>query len=340
MAVTGLLEDPEAFALVIPTYNGTAFLKRTLDYLREAGFPGLILLSDNSTGAHRDFIPACADSYPELWLETRQYPAAIRFLDKLVDSPEHLDSRSVMLCAHDDFVIVPELDRLVALLEEDSSLAAARGRVAMVELARAPGSATAAPPVASLSPHPMRAYLQDDPVERVLDHIRRYASTFYSVHRRANLIESFRLTEAATKNVVFFQYFSSCLAALQGKIACTDSLFYVRQGHAGSWSGSLKRSRDYEHWPMLITSPAWSQYYREFRDALLREIQRRAPSSMVDPGALDEAFVALVRRSLTGIEEDNAEEAGFLRRLKEAHTGEHAALARVVAFAARYPDTF
>lgn len=338
---TGILEDPDAFALVIPTFNGTVFLKRCLDYLHEAGFPGLILLSDNSSGAHRDFIPGCPERYPELWLETRHYPEDIRFLDKLADSLEQIEARSVMLCAQDDFVVVPELDRLVTLLERDSSLAVARGRVAMTELAREPGAAAAALPAVSLSPHPMRAYLQDDPAERVLDHIRRYSSTFYSVHRRTNLIESFRLTEATTRNVIFFQYFSSCLAALQGKIACTDSLFYVRQGHADSWSGTLKRTRDYEHWPMLLTSPSYSQYYLEFRDALVRAIRRRAPSAPEDlAGAIDEAFTALVKRSLSGIEEDNAEETEFLRRLNEPHSTDHALLGSIVAFAARYPDTF
>src|SRR5262252_9209047 len=148
-AGSGVLEDPDAFALVIPTFNGTGFLTRCLDYLREAGFPGRILLSDNSSGAHRDFVAGCPDRYPGLWLETRQYPAEVRFLDKLADSLEHLPSRTVMLCAQDDFVVVPELERLVTLLEDDSSLAVARGRVAMIELARSPEAG--ARPTASLS---------------------------------------------------------------------------------------------------------------------------------------------------------------------------------------------
>jgi hypothetical protein len=186
----------------------------------------------------------------------------------------------------------------------------------------------------------MRGYEQPDAVERMLAHIERYASTFYSIHRRDYLLESFRVTERATKNVIFFQYLSSSLAALQGKIWCSNQLFYVRQGHGDSWSGRLKNG-DYEHWPMLITSPDFSRYYQEFRMGLANYA---GPQSGVAADAvaqrIDVAALGLFQRGYCNREMDNPEEAQFLKRLHAADSEENRAVKSIVDFALRYTQTF
>ena len=55
-----LIEDPLKFALVIPTYEGTAFLRRCLDYLDSVGYPGQIVLSDDSSGESNSTAPRTA----------------------------------------------------------------------------------------------------------------------------------------------------------------------------------------------------------------------------------------------------------------------------------------
>ncbi len=68
-----------AFSLVvIPTFEGTPFLERTLDYFRDLAFKGRIVLADNSSGEHRKFVAACAGKYPALKLEVLAYPEPIR----------------------------------------------------------------------------------------------------------------------------------------------------------------------------------------------------------------------------------------------------------------------
>ena len=331
-----LIDDPSLFSVVVPTFEGTAYLRRLLDYFRHIGFEGAIVLADNSSGEHRDFVTACPRDYGDLDIEVRQFPPDIRFLDKMTKTLENVDSRFVMLHAHDDFMIPPAVERCVGFLAEHPGYSVARGRVGMIAFARD----SAGNVQVSLIPHPMRGYEADDAGDRVLHHIERYASAFYSVHRREPLIESFQRTEAATKNVIFFQYLSSCISVLRGKVRCLDELFYVRQGHEDSWSGNLKRSADYEHWPMLITSPGFSRYYQEFRACLSALVGETSGTPAAEFGArIDHAALSLFRRSICGEERDNPEEARFIERLEDPASDENRLVNAVVQFAARYGDT-
>jgi glycosyltransferase domain-containing protein len=329
------IEDPDCFVLVVPTLDGTPFLRRTLEHLREIGYPGLIVIADDSSGPHRTFVAAVPAAFPELWLEVHEYAPGTRFLPKLLATFERLRSRYVMLCAQDDFVVPAGLEALVAALDGDPGLVAARGRVARFSLHRTGPEGAAR---VELHRHPMREYLDADPVRRVLDHVRDFAPALYSVHRRDAFARSLRLTDERTQNVIFFQYLSSCITAFLGRIECLDTLYYVRQRHAQSWAARL--GRDYEHWPRLIAAPGYSRYYQEFRQAVLELLGQRDADADALGTALDDAYVELVRRSLCNVGAPNAREDAFFARLSERDTPERAQLAAVVDFCLKYPETY
>jgi hypothetical protein len=185
----------------------------------------------------------------------------------------------------------------------------------------------------------MRAYEHVSPVSRVLQHIRQYASTFYSVHRRKHLIASFAHTEITKQNVIFFQYLSSCLMAYHGKVSCMNELFYVRQGHSRSWSAALKSS-SHEHWPLLITSKDFSSQYQGFKRALLDYVYAGAsPEPQIDR-QVDEAAVELFRRSFCGFETDNPDEMAFRSRIDDPVSKENQTLRSIVGFALQYPEAY
>jgi len=331
------IEKPAVFSVVVPTFEGTPFLRRMLDYFRHIAFEGAIVLSDNSSGEHRQFVADCPGQYGDLDLEVMQFPPEVRFLDKMSQTLAKIDSRLVMLHAHDDFMVPSVVDRCVGFLAENPDYSVARGRVAMIALSRAEDTNVQV----SLVPHPMRGYADDAPAARVLHHIERYTSTFYSVHRREPLLESFQRTEAATKNVIFFQYLSSCISVLRGKVYCLDELFYVRQGHADSWSGRLKNSAGYEHWPMLITSPDFSRYYHEFRNVLADLVEDVCGTPAGEyRAAIDQAAIGLFKRSLGGQEGENVEEVRFLQQLEDVTTDDSRRLQSVIKFAVKYGDTY
>ena len=334
-----LIEDPLKFALVIPTYEGTAFLRRCLDYLDSVGYPGQIVLSDDSSGEHRQFVQSCAERHPRLCLEAFLYPHPTRFLVKLCDTLDKLSAHYVMLCGQDDFVIAATLERLVQLLEARPELSAARGRIARFHVSRNDAEGGAGSVTLQYLRHPQRAYLDDDPVERVLGHLREYSPTLYSVQRRKAALESFRETEAATKNVVFFQYLASCITAQLGKIDCVDEMYFARQAHAQSWAAKLQR--DYEHFPMLLSSPNYSRYYLEFRGALAARLGQHAASDEQSlEHRIDVAYLNLVRRSLCLTEARSAPDEEFFTRLGNQSSHESAQLKIIVECVVRHPQSY
>ncbi|MDX1376289.1 MAG: TIGR00180 family glycosyltransferase [Burkholderiales bacterium] len=333
------IDDADCFALLVPTYQGTPFVRRLLEFLDAENYPGHVVLTDNSRGEDRAFVESCPARYPGLWLDVQCYDFDIGFLDKLARTLERLEARNVMLCGQDDFVVPQTVEKLLALIESDPGLSCVRGRVARF-LLRPVAQAGSKPAVrVHLNNYPMLPYEDADPLARVLAHLQAYTSTLYALHRRDRLLECFRFTDAATRNVIFWQYLSSCVTVAQGRVACLDELFLARQIHKRSWSAT---ATDDEHWPLLVTSPNYSTYYQGFRSALIDFLRGRA--GVADDATLgariDRGFVELFRRVFCGTSQTDAANKAFFARLQTAGTVEEKLMSRVTQFTLRYGDTY
>ena len=329
-----LIDDADAFVLLVPTYQGTAFLRRLLEFLKAEHYPGCIVLSDNSGGPHREFVRSCPTRYPELWLEVQEYETNIGFVDKLVRSLAALRARFVLLCGQDDFVAQEGVQTLLHRIDSDAGLACVRGHVARFRLRALDTQGPQKAAAVDFNKHPMLAYSQAEPLARVLAHLRSYTSTLYSVHRRELLLEAMRRTDAATRNVVFWQYLSSCLTVASGRVECVDCLFLARQIHADSWSASLVG--DNEHWPLLITSAKYSDYYQQFRAALITVVDASAEAG----AQIDQAYLSLARRALCRTTDTDSGSDAFFSRLQTPGTPENARVNAMAAFALAYEGTY
>jgi glycosyltransferase domain-containing protein len=267
------------------------------------------------------------------------YEPGIGFLDKLARTLERLEARFVMLCGQDDYVVPEGVEKLLEALQADAGLSCIRGRVARFHLRPLERDGAWAASV-ELNKHPMLAYEEPRPVDRVLAHLRAYTSTLYSVHRREALLESLRVTDAATRNVVFWQYLSSCLTAALGRVGCLDELFLARQIHGRSWSASLHG--DSEHWPLLVTSPRYSAYYGEFRAALAGFLARQpgcGDAAELAP-QIDAAFVSLVARVFCRTSHSDAGNDAFFARLQAPGSAENARINALASFALPHVETY
>lgn len=335
-----LIDDPGSFCLLVPTYQGTPFLQRLLDFLKAESYPGYIALSDNSSGEHLDFVRACPGRYPELWLEIQEYAPDTGFVDKLARSIARIEARYVMLCGQDDYIVPEGVEQLLQRIDADAGLACVRGRVARFQLRPLANAGAERAAAVDLNKHPMLPYEDADPVRRVLAHMRAYTSTLYSLHRRVPLLESLRRTDSATRNVVFFQYLSSCITVALGRVSCLDTLFLARQIHGQSWSASL--AGDNEHWPLLLTSPKYSDYYLQFRGALIRLLAERpgAPNPAALGAEIDQAYLSLARRALCRTSDSDAGNDAFFVRLQTPGTPENARINGLARFTLPYEGTY
>ena len=335
-----LIDDAKKFNLVVPNYDGSAHLKRCLAYLDEVNYRGLIVIADSSHEQQRKFVKSCPETYPNLKLQILYFEPETRYIDKVHLTLESLEAQYVMVGANDDFVIPEAIERMTNFLDAHPEYSSARGRVPMFHLGRIKGAGGNSEIQLTLLTYPMRSYEQDDASERLLAHIRNFATTLNSIHRRENFTFCCRYTIEHTKNTIFEQYLSSAMAAVQGKILCSDEVYYVRQGHANSVAAKMKQG-DYEHWPMLFASPHYSRYYLEFRGALCEYLGPQSQFGAERLGKeIDDAYIYLLRRSFCGKEPLNPQEAKFQEKLKSSKTPEHELFMRCVNFTVRYPDTF
>ncbi len=326
-----LINDPAIFTLLIPTFNGTPFLIRTLDYLSEIDFKGQVVVADSSAPEHRSFSETCDQKYPNLAIAVRIYPESIPFLTKMAQTLESLPARYVLPHANDDFLVPEAVEQCVQFLETSADYSAARGRTLSFHLTHQEDKGAKG----GLGYHAMHGYEQADAAERVIAHVENYSSVFYSVHRREYLIESCNFTELRTKSLMFFQYLSSSVTAFLGKVHCSNELFYIRQQHYKSASWNV----EYEGWPLLITSPQFSNYYAEFRNALCTLVTQG--HEMKDFGRrLDKAAVNMFRRSFCGIEPKDPDEELFRKRLSNPKAPELARMKWILEFCMKYPETY
>src|SRR5205807_487 len=79
------------------------------------------------------------------------------------------------------------------------------------------------------SSYRQRAIESADPLERLRDHLSNYTATFYSLHRRADLQRNLALTYDYAPDYQFGEILPSSLSVIQGKVACIDALYVVRQ---------------------------------------------------------------------------------------------------------------
>jgi len=335
-----LIEDSKTFALILLNRDGTPYLRRALDYLKRVEYPGQIVICDSSHPEHAGFVAGSQAAYPDLWIELATFPDTVEFFDKLEATLDRLPAEHAMLCANDDFVIPDVLERCVAALSSDTSLSCARGRSVMFQLVRQPDPGGDSNVGVGLSLYPMRSYMHAGCIERTLEFLRNYSTTMHSVHHRALLLENVRYTGAHSGNLIFFQYLFSAISAVQGRILCLDEPFYIRQGRADSMSAQMRRA-SYEHWPLLITSPDFSRFYGEFRQAVLDFVAARVgetPPTL--PLDFDVAAVGLMRRGFCGKEFDNPEEVKFFERAGANSTRENTLIREITQFAVGYPDTY
>ena len=298
--------------LIVPSVASRAdMFRRVLIHFAQSGHDGPIVVSDHSAEDERNTLAAIAAEFPGLSLSLRHHAPDLPFLARLADCAEAAETPYTALHADDDFVYFPVLALCAAFLDANPDYAAAKGRMAFFSL---DGGNLA------INAHRGRSREEANVFTRLTRHMASFSATLYAVHRRAPFIDGCRRTVAATDNVIFWQYLSSCITVVRGKVKTLDEFYYLRQQNPQGWQETLIAARDPGHWPHLVTAPDFSRHLADFRTALLAYLAESAGPS--PPGFAEgfaDALVWLIRHGLAKqqLEPPEAAEDAVYKRLED-----------------------
>jgi len=322
----------ESVTLLVPTVASRADLfRRVLIHFEFYQYTGPIVVSDHSAVDDRHILAKVAADFPTLNLTIRHHDPDLPFLERLADCADSVATPYTALHADDDFMHFGALASCTDFLDANPDYVACKGRMAFFRIKNND---------LKVNGHRGRTRDEANVFTRLTRHLGSFTATLYAVHRREQFIESCRRTLAVTQNVIFWQYLSSCITIVQGKLKTLNELFYLRQQNTTGWQQSLINDRDPEHWPYLVTSPDFSRYMNEFRLGLLAVLAEKAGSQPNGfATSYEDALVWLVRHGIAKqqMEAPEKQEEALYERFADASTPEARFLGTCVATAAE-PD--
>jgi glycosyltransferase domain-containing protein len=242
----------------------------------------LIVVADSSP------FPVCetnqkivTSAHDDLNIRYNRYSPDTYIPSKIAQALGTVDSKYSVLCADDDFIVPRAIEQCVQFLESNPDYEVVHGhsmRVCAGELMTDDGLLTFSP----VEPGTEKSKLWScdlsqgtidnvDPSIRLHEHLFSYAATFYSVHRRLNLMRNMQFSANLTRDIWFGELLPSCLSTIQGKVKRLSILHQVRPYNppdsARDWIDQI--SPDF---PTLLISDDFSQRYAQFRNCLSQEL--------------------------------------------------------------------
>jgi len=260
---------PEILTLIIPTYTRTEFLTRILRYYWEKGFPHQIFIADSSSepvrAANQEVVASMRDI---LNIRYEPYLPDISFPAKIANSLNTLESKYVAFCADDDFLIPKGLEACLQYLEDHPDYSAAQGRRLIFKIIQN-SALTRGWSFKIVNAERGQNLSQDRAIDRLYQHLSDYASTFYAVHRRIELLRNLKMAGDRTRDLRFGELLPSCLTVIQGKVNRLDVPYTLSEAHQEN------TNRKIVNWGDLLVGDDFSDRYTAFRDCLVREIVER-----------------------------------------------------------------
>lgn len=274
--------DDQTLSVIIPTYNRPNFLARSLRYFQEQNFSNYpIVVADSSGAVACEANRAIVDSLSTtLRIEYKRYPEDTYVVSKITRALDETDSTYSVICGDDDIFVPRAIEKCASFLAEHENYEVAHGRILTLyalepiqhgrfifhQVGVGRGIATSRIWGEYQTTHSVE---MEDPQERFRYHLLNYEPTYYSVHRRANLIRYMQLSSTNAKDYFLAERLSTCLAIINGKMKLLDQIYAVRPYHPPD-STSVKTLR--MDLPDLLVSEDFSMRYVNFRETLANEL--------------------------------------------------------------------
>jgi len=217
---------------------------------------------------------------PSLRIEYHRYPEETYVVSKITQALHETDSTYSVICGDDDIFAPRAIEKCAKFLAEHENYEVAHGRILTLyalepiqhgrfifhQIGVGRGIANSRIWGEHQTTHSVE---MDDPQDRFRYHLLNYEPTYYSVHRRANLIRYMQLSSTKAKDYFLAERLSTCLAIINGKMKLLDQIYAVRPYHQPD-STSVKTLR--MDLPDLLVSEDFSMRYANFRETLASEL--------------------------------------------------------------------
>ena len=244
--------------VLVPTKNRAPFLTRLCSYYGGRDFNHKLLIVDSSepnhAGENRRALELLGGDFN---VEYKLYDNDIGFLEKVNAALSLVNTPYAVVGADDDMFIPAGLSRSVEFLEANSDYVLAHGDAMTFSL----NTSTAWGKLENVWRYEQRTIENPTGVERLVNHLVDYSTTWYSVHRTEQLRENL-LAATRMVDLLFVELLPSGLSVIQGKAKKLDGLYMLRQ------SDTAKEYTDTFDPFDWITTSRWAEQYESFRDCL------------------------------------------------------------------------
>ena len=333
-----LCNDVNLFTIVMPVKDRPEYLRRSLNFLASQGFKGQMVIPDGSNDAMSFVNKQIVDDQKKIklvyvrtggdfsnwWIEMRQ-------------GLKDIECKYSLLYSDDDFFFLDEIDYCLNFLESNEDYVSTRGRFVWIGRKYEELSESSQTRLAWwIKNLPMYSFTEFVDERRIADMFSLYCHGFYDIVRRDVFLHAIdQLPKYFSKCTWFDQFACTILCGIHGKTHTSPRLYCVRQHHSGQKQKRESKVDPYQHWPMFLVSPDFSDIYQSFRQCLIDNCREFVS---IDDEELkliiDHGLVALVKRGFNVGPPLEIQDSELLSRLKDSNSIDYQKMLQTLPFLA------
>ena len=282
--------NPNSFkdlTIVIPTYNSTFFLKRSLMYLSSFKLKLNIIVADSSRDDNKLENDTLVKNTPYLSiLHLKDFDPNIKPLLKWLKAIESVKTEYVVFCADDDFISIKGLEESLSFLKNNPHYSAAEGKNIYFVNFNISGKS-----LFNWKNGDTWDSLEDEPMGRLHKYALHYQPLIYAVYRKNNLIHFFRVTEKNDSlEFPFGELLPAFMTVITGKIKRLDCFYSARD-----------KTIDFYRRPPLNfiqqykDDNSFNKRFKLFSEPLIEEYSKLYPYELNGPKSVQKELLLLFK---------------------------------------------
>ena len=335
-----LCDNPDLFTIVMPIKDRPEFLRRSLDFLTTQGFSGQMVIADGSSDDMSLENKQIVDSQKEIkiiYVYTAGISGNMGWWIEIYQALKDIEFKYSLLYPDDDFFFLDEIDHCLNFLENNQDFVSARGRFVWGE--RQHKELSESNQIQFLQ-MPMYSFTEPIVERRIVDMFNRYCHGFFDIVRRNVFLNALdQILKYFSVASWFDQFACTLICGIHGKIYTSPGLYCIRQTHPGQAQHKAV-DKPYQHWPMLLASPDFSNICQSFRQCLINNCQEFVSVSEEELiSIIDHGLIALIRRGFGIRPPVEKRDEEILIQFKDFNSISHRRMRQVIHFLAPFsPD--